>query len=81
MEQTSVPVPDVSVTEVALEEEAMERVSSFAAGFLLKLVDGGGNALFGRFVCVVDFVFSFTAFFFAFSFFFLLQKNGKITIS
>ena len=72
MEQTSVPVPDVSVTEVALEEEAMERVSSFAAGFLLNVVDGGGKARLGIFVCVDAFVLSFVAFFFAFSFFFLL---------
>ena len=34
VEHTSVPVPEVSVTAVALEEEAMDTVSSLALAFL-----------------------------------------------
>ena len=72
MEQTSVPVPDVSVMDVALEEEAMERVSSFAGCFLLSVVDDGGNARLGILDNADVFEFSFVALLFDFSFFFLL---------
>ena len=34
VEHTSVPVPEVSVTAVALEEDAMDAVSSLALAFL-----------------------------------------------
>ena len=35
VEHTSVPVPEVSVTAVALEEDAMDAVSSLALAFLV----------------------------------------------
>ena len=75
MEQTSVPVPDVSVMDVALEEEAMEIVSSFAGCFLPSVFDDGGNARLGILDNVDVFEFSFVALLFDFSFFFLLQMK------
>ena len=75
VEQTSVPVPDVSVIEVALEEEAIESVSSFAICFLLKGVDDGGKARLGILDNVDAFeLFSFVVLLFTLSIFFLLQR-------
>ena len=77
MEQTSVPVPDVSVTEVALEEEAIESVSSFAVCFLLNNVDDGGKARLGILDNVDVFELSFEGLVFDLSFFFLLYEIYK----
>ena len=64
----------MSVTEVALEEEAIESVSSFAVCFLLNNVEVGGKARLG----IVDnadvFELSFEGLVFDLSFFFLLYK-------
>ena len=67
----------MSVTEVALEEEAIESVSSFAVCFLLNNVDDGGKARLGILDNVDVFELSFEGLVFDLSIFFLLYEIYK----